>query len=518
MNKEVLGKYIYWIFLSFLIYVSFFYKLGYENINVDQFLWYERTENFFRALKEGNYSETYQQYHPGVTLMYLIGIGQLCYRLITGDYSIHSEISYQNYGLYNFFTKLPIVVFCLVIISLSTFLIYRATKSRLIAKSFFAILILESYYVGVLRNLHMDGILSVLIFSSVISFYLGCEEKSSKYFTLSGILSGLAFLTKSVSLFTPLFCVLISIYFLVRGDWKIKNMLRMAVIWLSTSALVSVLLFPALWVAPFETITKIINEGVLDTGVSGSFNHYLNNTMTEDPGKFFYVKVLAFRLTPVVQFLLLILLIRETFYFVRFKKLSPPRIYVFSAIFSAIYFLTFIFLKKKTDRYISPLFPFIVLLASYSVSLLMENYKNLRKRNFFSTVALFIFPIVSVAYYLWNIFTIEPYFFAYYNHMFGGIKYAQKEMYINQGGIGVFEISDYLDSLKFSDNPRFAATNERELQKVTKYSLEPPYPHLKDEYDIVIVPLQKDGFFKWKERIVKTFGIQGQVYWRVYSD
>jgi hypothetical protein len=492
--------------------------LGYENINVDQFLWYERTENFFEAIKKGNFSETYQQYHPGVTLMYLIGLGQLSYRLVTGDFSNHSEIAYHNYGLYNFFTKLFIVVFCLFIISLSTFLIYKATKSKIVSLAFFALLLLESYFVGIMRNLHMDGILSVLIFSSVISFYLGCEKKSSKYFLLSGVLTGIAFLTKSVSFFIPLFCSILTAFYLLTGKWIFKEFIKMIILWLGSSLTIFFLFFPALWAAPLETIMRIVNEGILDTGVSGIFNHYLNNTMTEDPGKYFYLKVLAFRFTPVVQLLLLALVIHEAVNVVRVKKVSLSRIYVFSIIFSAIYFLAFTFLKKKTDRYIAPLFPFLVLLASYSFSLVIKYYKGLRKKKIFSTLILLIVLGSGVLYYLWNIFTIKPYFFAYYNHMLGGIKYAQKEMYINQGGIGAFEISEYLDSLVLTDSSRIAVTNERELQKVTKYHLEPPYPNLKDEYDIVIVPLQKDGFFEWKKEIVKTFDIQGQVYWRVYSD
>ena len=76
---------------------------------------------------------------------------------------------------------------------------------------------MESYYVGVLRNLHMDGLVSVLIFSSVLSFYVACSERKVKYFILAGVLTGLGLLTKSVASITFLFCFLIFIFFFLKG-------------------------------------------------------------------------------------------------------------------------------------------------------------------------------------------------------------------------------------------------------------------------------------------------------------
>jgi hypothetical protein len=130
-----------------------------------------------------------------------------------------------------------------------------------------------------------------------------------------------------------------------------------------------------------------------------------------------------------------------------------------------------------------------------------------------STLLFFI-----ISYNVWNVVTIRPYFFAYYNHILGGIDSAKKEMYINQGGIGVFEIAGYIDELNFSYPPRISATNERELQKVSKFKIEPPHPHLKKEYDLVITPLQRDAYFQWKKKIIKIFKIQGQDYWYIFSD
>ncbi len=118
------------IILVLIIIFCVFSSLGYENINVDQFLWYERTERFFTAIKSCRFLDTYQQYHPGVTLMYLIGLGQFSYRVFTGDTSSFSDISTNNFGTYNSHTKLYIVIFCLGVLIYSASLIYKITGKK----------------------------------------------------------------------------------------------------------------------------------------------------------------------------------------------------------------------------------------------------------------------------------------------------------------------------------------------------------------------------------------------------
>lgn len=505
------------IILVLIIIFCVFSSLGYENINVDQFLWYERTERFFTAIKSCRFLDTYQQYHPGVTLMYLIGLGQFSYRVFTGDTSSFSDISSNNFGTYNSHTKLYIVIFCLGVLIYSASLIYKITGKKNLSIIFLIVTFLESFYIGVLRNLHMDGVLSVLIFASVLSFYYACVTDSVKFFIISGVLTGLGYLTKSVSIFITLFCLIYFIYFFTKDRKNRKSLILKFVLWTFVSVTIYFALFPAMWVSPIKIIVTIFKEGVIDTGVDGNFSHYLNNTVTQDPGFTFYLKVLAYRVTPVLQFLLFYFLIN----FIicckgkRLKDINP--LLIFSLLFSLIYFTTFVFLKKKTDRYLAPLFPFLSLLGSYSMLVLGNKLFDIKtNRSVRLFLSMFLFFIIS--YNVWNVITIRPYFFAYYNHVLGGIDSAKKEMYINQGGIGVFEIAKYIEEIHFQNPPRISATNERELQKVSKYKVEPPYPHLKKEYDLVITPLQRDAYFEWKKKIIKVFKIQGQDYWYVFSD
>jgi len=527
-NLDIVHKIIHVLELAlllFLIFISFFYKLGYENINVDQFLWYDRTEKFFKAISEGKFASTYQQYHPGVTLMYLIGLGRLVYQKFTGDYSSWADITYENFGTYNFYTKLFVVIFCLLIIFYSAFVIYKITSSRKMSLAFLFLLFLESYYVGLIRNLHMDGILSVLIFSSVLSYYYGARSKLLKYVIFSGILFGLGLLTKSPSIFILPFCGIIFLSLFIKRKEDRKWLVQKTVIWALIAGLVFFALFPAMWVVPLDTLRRIIYDGVLDTGVSGGFNHFVNGMRVRDPGFSFYFLVLKYRLTPVMQFLLIFFVIYSLYIFLSKKnnklkqKEEIPGIVLLSFLFFLIYFAAFISLKKKTDRYMSPIYPFLVFIAAYGFCKFIDLMRRREKKIYYVILKILFSAgvLVGSAYYVWNISTIKPYFMAYYNPLWGGIKKAKDEIYLNQGGIGVFEIAEYLHSLNLPENTEIAARSIRELTAVTKYSIRKPNLDRIDMYDLVILPLQRDLLFKKGRKNIKVFKIQNQDYWKVYS-
>jgi hypothetical protein len=281
-----------------------------------------------------------------------------------------------------------------------------------------------------------------------------------------------------------------------------------------------------MWVAPLDTLRRIIYDGVLDTGVSGGFNHYINDVRIRDPGFPFYFLVLKYRLTPILQFLIILFIvyILLTFLLGTFRKRHPDRekildIILFSFIFVLIYLAAFIALKKKTDRYMSPIYPFLVFIAAYGFCKFIDLMRRREKKIYYVILKILFSAgvLVGSAYYVWNISTIKPYFMAYYNPLWGGIKKAKDEIYLNQGGIGVFEIAEYLHSLNLPENTEIAARSIRELTAVTKYSIRKPNLDRIDMYDLVILPLQRDLLFKKGRKNIKVFKIQNQDYWKVYS-
>ena len=164
------------MFLFLLLLTPVYLDLGKENVNVDQLQWYRRTQVFTQGLKTGDFWLTYQQYHPGVTLMYLIMSGQTLFKLFTHTSYNYPYVPYSLFPMYNFITKFFVTSACVLLNILSAYFLSKLTKSKIIRFGFLILLFTEPYYVGLLRNLHMDALAASLIFSSGASFF-------DKYFT-----------------------------------------------------------------------------------------------------------------------------------------------------------------------------------------------------------------------------------------------------------------------------------------------------------------------------------------------
>jgi hypothetical protein len=64
---------LFWCGLAIVFFLALLPRLIYP---VSQYMiWYERSVRFWDALLAGNFAATYQQYHPGVTTMWVAGLG-----------------------------------------------------------------------------------------------------------------------------------------------------------------------------------------------------------------------------------------------------------------------------------------------------------------------------------------------------------------------------------------------------------------------------------------------------------
>ncbi len=119
-------------------------------------------------------------------------------------------------------------------------------------------------------------------------------------------------------------------------------------------------------------------------------------------------------------------------------------------------------------------------------------------------------------YSLANTATLSPYYIAYYNHVWGGITKAKKEIYLNQSGIGYFELANYLNSLNLPAGTLIGATSTAGMKVLVKYNIHSLQPNRRKEYKLVIIPLQQDALFKSGRKVAYQFKIQNQEYWDVY--
>jgi len=123
---------------------------------------------------------------------------------------------------------------------------------------------------------------------------------------------------------------------------------------------------------------------------------------------------------------------------------------------------------------------------------------------------------IGFAYNIYNIITLNPYGMAYYNHIWGGLSKAKKQIYLNQGGIGYFEVANFINTQDLPSDTIIGATSDTPLKYLIKYRVTQPQPENRKLYKIVVLPLQQDDQFKHGRKLAHTFKIQGNEYWRVY--
>ncbi len=201
-------------FFLTLLFVAFFCVtripyLGRDAINPDAVNWHYRSEQFVVGLKNGIWEKTYQHYHPGVTLMWVVGS--------TVEIARQIDPALRVYNHENFLFLHSVAKYSLVFVQLGltlgvlyVFSLILGFKKSLIITSFFS---LEPFFIGNSRLLHMDVLLTLFLALGLGLAYLGLfEDKNFKRnLAFSGIFLSFAFLTKSVAIGALLFIPGISV-------------------------------------------------------------------------------------------------------------------------------------------------------------------------------------------------------------------------------------------------------------------------------------------------------------------
>jgi 4-amino-4-deoxy-L-arabinose transferase-like glycosyltransferase len=459
-------------------------------VTPDEYLWINRSGEFLAALLRADWAATFQVGHPGLTTRWTGVLGILAtylprLHMASGQWLVDAPPStllgaspFQDL-LTDMSAHLPEVLAATryptaILTSMGAVGLYflvRPLFGQRAALMSAVLLALEPFYLALSRVIHHDALSTTFMALSLLSFMVHLRKhRSLLYLALSGLTAGLAFLSKSPSLFLVPFTALLSLgaYWMRKGclwplDWRyVAEMGRDWAVWGLIAALVFVLLWPAMWVDPLGTIQGVLDKASGYAASPHERGNFFLGRVEMDPSLLFYPVALLFRLTPLTLLglgsSLLLLLGLSTCPLRQIQGSeahrnsrripNPPqadshRWHVMQGFalwaFILLYILLMTIGAKKFDRYLLPIFPIIDILAALGLLALGEMGWEWAKRRFGVAPRIPSFRIsalgLGLVLLLQGGFALPhyPYYLTYYNPLLGGIRQAAQTLLVGWG-------------------------------------------------------------------------------------
>ena len=171
------------VVLTFLAFLIFFLPringLGWDITSYDCRYWRPRMRNFVEAIGKGDFKETYQKYHPGVTLMWLSGFAERSFEwLAEWKTGYNQRYRPKWYPVRHFVAKFPLV-FCISVLGAVCFCFIRKFTNTKFALIFSFLLSLEPFFLGTTRFLHLSGLTAMLMFTSFLLMFVYISYRRS---------------------------------------------------------------------------------------------------------------------------------------------------------------------------------------------------------------------------------------------------------------------------------------------------------------------------------------------------
>ena len=430
--------------------------------------WYERAISFTDRLLEGNWAATYQRYHPGVTTMWLSGIGLKYYawrhglssEQLLGDEPLKPGMvgDAVTAGVIplTFFIALGIALCYLLLIHIA------GPKIALISGGLLA---LDPFYIAHSKVLHTDALLATFMVVSALFLLSYLQRSKQLHLCLSGVFAGLAFLTKSPSYFLiPYAAMAVGVHRLMelrlnteRGDWTwiclLWKIFRVLLVWGGVAAVIFILLWPAMWVEPLEVLRRIGNRIIFHIETPHYNPQFFNGRITsEDPGLFFYLATLAWKTTSITLPMSLLSLVLLASRFGQDKLMGLLVAYL-------IFFVIQMGISARKElAYLLPAFPALDIVAAFGLGFIAKAMKRMdwlssqQKRAWLSMA--FIALVLAIQAGL--VLPTHPHYGAHHNALLGGTRTAKNILPLQDQGEGIDLAVKHLNSLPQAPRARAA--------------------------------------------------------------
>ncbi len=381
--------------------------------------------------------------------------------------------------------RLPVVLINTTTVAAMWYVCHRLFGARLALLA--AILfIFDPFFLSDSRTGRGEGMLSGFVTLSLLLFILYWQGQRLKHLILSGIVLGLALLTKmsAVSLIpTAGLITLIYIWQLPNPILqKMQRLIWVMAVWGIVAIVTFVALWPAIWVAPLETFEFLFGFA-RNVGVEGRTNYFFGELYRDEFLPFYYLVVLILRVTPVsllgliIFFVLLARLMMlkiqsarpwvVTWQALTQMSISPAILLV--ALFPLVFGLFMTVGVLKRDWYLMPAFPALDIVAAAGLFWLLQNV-----RRFFSerSIAPKLHQQVSLngvgaVLLLQGFFGLSghPIYYTHWNPLVRGGQWAEDAVMVGWDvdlGMG----AHYLNSKPDASNLKTATRTTRGFQEI----------------------------------------------------
>jgi hypothetical protein len=443
---------LFWSGLVVVFVLAFVPRLVYP---VSRYmLWYDRAITFWEALERGDLEETYRQYHPGVTTMWIAGLGLRAYTSAHGlsfaDLHEPPPLSTSPQSPPGRAAVAAIAAVVSVCIALSYALLSRLTKWP-VAFCAGVFLALDSYYLTHSKMVHVDALMASFMLVSALALICYMQETRTLFLVGSGAFAGLAFLTKSPSFFLIPYTgfVLALQTFQETADedsgWihKLGRFTWRCLAWGLVAGALFFLLWPAMWQRPVEMLRRVVLNATMHAELPHPNPNFFLGQVTDEPGILYYPVALALKSTPIT---LPCFLAAIVFLLWRWRRGQSSRVMWLLLLYGIGFLLMMTYGAKKWARYILPVFTTLDVLAAWGLVQLAEftgRRQAWRKWTWLPgaiiAVALFIHAAAVLRHH--------PYYGTQHNLLLGGSRTAERFFHMGDQGEGLDLAARFLNTL-----------------------------------------------------------------------
>lgn len=526
LNKKVSenkwSKILLLVLFSGLFLATRLPRLKNDVINPDGVLWHYRSEQFIVGLKFQQFEKTYQHYHPGVTLMWIVGPSVEIFKQITGITVYNSE----NFETFDLVAKASLVGVQFILSLLFIKMLSKVTgfyKSVLVT----ALFTFEPFFLANSRLVHLDILSTLLMMLGLTWGYINLKKPSVVNSVITGFLLSTAFLTKSICIGAFVYLFFFSLIYLLINK-KRKEILPILSVLLLSFISFTFLLFPALWKDPAYYLMRMIFWEGRRIGVIAGHDQIIFGVERAEGGSLFYPLVFLLKTSP----LIIIGIVLFIYNFLRsragmraFIKNIKERSFgfgTFLAVFNLGYIVFMTIASKKVDRYILVMFPFFAYISYAGYESILSSLKeNAHKRIFW-----FVMTALILIFTVFPTIKLFPWYFTYTSPIFGTPSNANNIVGQKPFGVGTPDLKELIIkrySYDYPNGPTLGMYDTKPMKAI--------YPNSKifdvrvyspKEYNLLVLAINEKipekllSNNKYKYEKDYSLWINGLEYWRIY--